>query len=299
MFAESSGLQPHWHHGGQRAWNVFLLRSTGFDRFFSLLLASIVLVAFVAAGLLAVWLTAGEPRFDRIIGSPIGGETTLMELPDGPDNPVDEFVEPFLPEATTTDISSLLASLPTAVEQAMEDGPGAEGEKRRVPGPPNSGPTPGDSLDRWRIDYGSTDLKHYKQQLAGLGIEFGVVSKETNEITRLEFQGNQVVPRRSNRAAEANSVYFVPEKRWLRAWDQRIASAAGIEHADSIIVHFLSPERVEQMLVAEHGLAAKDSRSVTEISRTIFIVAGEAGDLRLEPSEINYRDAIGTQREQQ
>lgn len=294
MFAESSGLQSRWHHGGHRAWNVFLLRSTGYDRIFSFLLAAIVLVAFVAAGLLAIWLTSGEPRFERVLPNPESGGFLPLDSDGSPDNPVDNFVEPFLPEATTTDISSMLASMPMAVEKSMKIGPGKKGDKRIGPGPPGPNPDPSElGFDRWRIEYQCTDLNHYKRQLAELNIEFGVVSKTSNKITRLKINGNQVVASQSDRSAESHSVYFVPVKRWLRAWDQQIVKSAGIDQSDSIVVHFLSPLQVQQMLAAEKGIAAKESRPVDEIKWMVFKVAGSEGDFRFEPSEVVFRGEQG------
>lgn len=297
MFADSSELQHSpefqsvWHHGGHPAWNLTSLRVTGFDRVYSFLLAAILLVAFVAAGLLTIWLTSGATEFGHKTGAP-GGGTLVIGPDESVNNPVEDFVEPDFLEATTEDLSTVLASMPAAVESTMDVGIG--GGDDQIGRDPNPLPDPAPSttsFTRWRIEYQSTDLAHYRRQLAGLGIELGVVFQLTNEITRLtSLEVDPIEKIKSDRAAEVDSVYFVPLKKWLRAWDNQIALTAGAQQPDSFVVHFLDQRRVQQMLEMEQSFAANASRSVDEIRQTIFRVVESNDQFKMELSEVTFME---------
>ena len=207
--------------------------------------------------------------------------------------PALDFVEPDLPEAVTQDLSSVLASLPSAVEQAMEDGLGMKGDtvfpiRKPSPAPPSEGI----GFERWRIEYFANNREHYRRQLDGLGIQFGIVNQNNNFITRLAGFTGANSKSNSDRAAEKESVYFVPVKRSLRRWDEQIATAAECSLDDCFIVHFLADETVQQLLLAEQRLATSQAKQVKQIKTTQFKVVESEGGFRLEIGEIRYIDEL-------
>lgn len=295
MFAH--GIKPpQWHYGGNVVGNLFELKATGFDRLFSFLLAAILLIAFLVAGLFAIWLTAVTPDFKKTPGEP-GEELIGMDLTCA--KPAMDFLEPDLPEATTQDLSTVLASLPAAVEVAMNAGDGIKGIGKipgdREPPPPNV--TEGLGFERWRIEYHANSFEHYKKQLQGLGIQFGLVHEQNNSITRLSgfIKGYTTVA--SDRATENDSVYVVPVKSSFRRWDSRIAREADCDMLERFIVHFLPAEAVQEMLRMEQRLASSQSRTVQQIKQTRFKVVESNGGFHLEIAEIGYSEHIPVQTE--
>ena len=292
MFADSPRLDSRWHAGGRSVLNHFHLKASGFDRLFSLLLAAILLVGLLAAGLFVVWITSGPATFDRAPPEPGGGEFLGLDLTAA--KPALDFAEPDLPEAVTQDLSSVLASLPSAVEQAMEDG-GTKIKGPNVPARRDPSPVPiskGIGFERWQIEYYASDREHYRRQLDGLGIQFGIVNQTTNDITRLSRFTGGYSKTNSDRAAEKESVYFIPVKRSLRRWDEQIATDADCSVQDCFVVHFLADKTVQQLLLAEQRLAASQNKQIKQIKTTQFKVVESDGGFQLEIGEIRYVDEL-------
>lgn len=273
---------------------------SAYDALSAFLVAAIMLVGFLAALLFCVWLTmiidfsAKAPialvQYEEPFGDekPEGFEDDILEPG------VEEFPEVEVPqlkdalEAVTDAVSSVKAALEARDGDAAQMGRGAGLGSRD--GGPGSGS--GDVIPehkRWKIEYSAQNIAEYSKQLRHFNIDLGVISQNSNAITRVKQPGGSVQIVNSSRAEEKKSLYFVPVKLRLRRWDEQLVKQNGQSMNGAFAVQFYPNPTRNQLRQVEIEHLTKIGRQLREVRRTVFNIVPDGAGFKFQLKEMNFR----------
>ncbi len=209
-----------------------------------------------------------------------GEEAPEGEAEDFEEPGVEEFPEVEVPqladalEAVTDAVSSIQGRLERVDGSAALMGKGT-GLGHRDGG--GEGGTGGAPWDRWVVEYTSSDLRTYAQQLTFFQIQVGVVSRRTPRIDLISNLTTTPISQTTTRRQEKR-VFFSHSNARLRRWDEKLANRAGIKDlAGRFIVQFY-PRRITNILAQlEAKYAAANGKNLKNVTRTTFKVRDNGG----------------------
>ncbi len=263
------------------------------------LVSSIALVGFLTTMLFLIWLTTilefkSESTGIQAYEQPYGDEKPEGYEDDVLEPGVEEFPEVEEPvlkdalEAVTDAVSSVRANL-EAVDgdsEVMGSGRG----RGSIDGGEGTGG--GDVIPedkRWKIEYKSSDINSYAEQLSFFNIDIGAVSINSNDIDRVRDAGGalKVIP--SDRATEKKAIYFAHEKRKLQQWDARLVRKAGVSMDGRNTVQFY-PDATRGILRQVEGEYLNSvGRTLPEVRRTYFQIEEAGGGFKFKVSKVEFR----------
>lgn len=280
---------------------VYRLQVSSYDRTSSLLIALLVMVGLLVAGLIIVYITR------QLIDLSVTQSVTLTDVASRPGDAamgLKRDIEPpgreDAPELTEPDLPETLMALTSAtttrqailddvsIESDVEAGRGKGlGDSRRA----GTGGEGADERvareDRWRIRYDNVPSQSvYARQLDFFGIELATWGQDN----QVHYAYNL-----SKRPPDTRTGDPADEKRIRMAWvdgalkqaDLKIAQAAGIAQYGRYILQFMPPE-VESLLLKLELEYAK-GRNVNDINMTVFIIKEVGNGYAFEVVEQKYR----------
>ena len=265
---------------------------SAYDIVNAFLVSSIIVIGILVTILFMIWLTMimsnrNPPQRQILIETSFGDEKPEGFEDDIFEPGVEEFPEVEVPQLA--DAIEALTDAVSSVEAAIEarDGDAAEMGKGKGFGSREGGPGSGNfrgvpEHKRWKIEYDTPDQQTYATQLSFFDIDIGVISKRSNDITRLADPGGSAQVIQTQRGTEGKSLYFVHEKMQLRRWDEFMAKQNGIafDRNDQFTVQFYpEPTRgllrqVEAQYLQEKGI------QLIDVLKTKFKVVPEGSGFR-------------------
>ena len=211
----------------------------------------------------------------------VGEKAPLGEAEDLEEPGVEEFPEVEVPqltdalEAVTDAVSTVQARLEKVDGSSPAMGTGSGLGHREGGG---EGGTGGNPYDRWRIEYASSDIQTYSQQLTFFAIEIGVVSRNTQ---RIDLVNNLSRPtpllKTPTTRRDERRIYLTHVNPKLRQWDQTLVRRAGINSTQGrFIVQFYPPSLAAELLKLETEYAQANGKDLKNVVQTLFKVR-EAG----------------------
>lgn len=254
------------------------LRVSAYDKFASMLIASLIVIGFFVLVLLGIWLTGrlfltqapiavdwlpGEDRSDRTPGFGPDMEEPGMEE-------MEELKEPQI-EDTLNDVKRLVtsqSSVLAAIERNATVSPPGGGEDDRGGKGPMVGKRVIDGVipryERWEIRFSTSGIETYAQQLDFFKIELGAAGGGS---AKVDYAFNLVKPkpdRRSGDSEDEDRLYMSWRKDSgpMAAFDRQLMTRAGISTHRRLILQFY-PKKTEQLLQDVEFQAAAEAQGTT------------------------------------
>lgn len=270
-----------------------------YDRVSGMLVALVVLFGLLAFALFAIWLTRVitiKPKSTPTIAIELKGEGAIAEGVgrDFEEPGVEELAdvqEPQLAdamEAVTSAASSVKARVQAVDGNAAQMGTGQGLGDSRAKGPGGGGTA--DALpeqDRWEINYSTTSVNAYAQQLDFFNIELGAVHRTKSEIYYASKLSQAKPERRSGFRDEEGRIYFSHLNKQLRQYDQTLLEKASIDTTDKLIVQFYPPATHQMLLNVER--TALGGKPWETLRKTVFGVTGSGGSFQYEVIRQEFR----------
>ena len=190
-------------------------------------------------------------------------------------------------EAVTDAVSAIRANTDAVSGSALLQGAG-RGAGSRDGGGDGSG-TGIPEYKRWVINYESTDINQYADQLSFFNIDIGVVKSDSNDIFRVRDPGGSAQLINSNRDQEQKTLRFSHKQQRMKRWDQVIGKRAGANTDRALLCQFY-PESVRQTIrrVEAEALAEK-GRKLSDVRQTILKVQPASSGFEFVVLDFNYR----------
>lgn len=267
------------------------LRISAYDQVASLLISLLILIGFLVALLLIIWLTSRLMFVPRAVpvelleysgrGDHAAGYERDIEEPGMEE--LDELMEPQL-EATldaVTELVSTQAAAYDAIETAAASSSKGSGMgDSRGPGPLGDGR---DDIvppwDRWEIRFASSSMNAYARQLDFFKIELGAAGGGSSTI---DYASNLRIASPATRRGDPESedrlyMSWRDPNSPLAAFDRQLLAKAGIATQRRLVLQFY-PKDVERLLMTIEASTAEARRhKPQEFLKTIFGVR-EAGN---------------------
>ena len=257
----------------------YRLRVNAFDRTASWLVATLILLTTIAAGMVIVFVfrVAAPPRIAEVTGvetepfAPSGGERQLPDLPGLQDAP-DLYVPQLRTTLASINDSALLAA---RIDEKFLDGDnqvtgGPDGELPRNQGPPRIG---GDDCLK-EMKYEPASLDDYRRMLDFFEVELAVLDPGTNKIY---YAKNLTSPQPTTRSGSPQDEMrlrrfnFRAADQPLKAFEIQIARDAGIMKSRGVVLTFWPDEYKAQLYGLErermnqHNIADR-----VQVKKTVF-----------------------------
>ena len=190
-------------------------------------------------------------------------------------------------EAVTDALSSIRANTDAVSGSALLQGRGRGAGSIGGGGDGNGGGIP--EHKRWVINYESTDIDQYSDQLSFFNIDIGIVKSDSNVIFRVHDPGGNAQKINSSRKQEQKTLRFSHKQRRMKRWDQVIGKRVGIDTDKTLICQFY-PESTRQIIrrVEAEALAEK-GRKLSEVRQTIMKVQPAGNGFEFVVLDFNYR----------
>ncbi len=263
------------------------LKVSAYDQVASLLVALLVLVGIIVAGLVIILYTSrifARQEAIPVTLEPLAsrGENSLGVARDleplGVED-VPELAEPQLQDALTAVADAVADSQARLDDQRFDGAPqssrgsgkgdsrqaghGAEGIEEKVP-----------RAQRWEIRFHSGSIPQYARQLDFFGIELATLGSDG--AVHYAYHLSQPKPDRRTRSPELEDrLYMTWRGGPLEAADRELLGRAGIETQGRILLQFYPPQ-TEALLAQQEKIFAGE-RDVNEIRKTIFGVRRSGG----------------------
>ncbi len=214
----------------------------------------------------------GPPQFRPLPEAASGSPAPVAALEEPGEEECELLTEPKLADTilAVTDLLSSAKGLDSIAGSHDVSSLGGGNKDPRTIGPP--GPLDADGIppkwQRWRVQYNTTSIEAYAQQLDSLGIEIGAAGGGRPQVDYVT-QVAASKPRLRRGPGEAR-LYFSWQDGRLRAFDKRLLSKAGVPTAGRVILQFFPAELIRQMERAEQAAAAE--KGLAKFSRTVFRV---------------------------
>lgn len=265
-----------------------------YDRVSASLWSSIMIFGSFAVILLLVWL-------GKLSGPEVVPPEPLQPWPTpavvtGPSDQEIEVEDPELPDleppklADTLDaVSDAMSLVLASVGSLDSNGTGGigPGKRDRPPVPTPVPATP--DYRRWVINYESTDIDQYAEQLRFFNIDLGIVKTDSNAIVRVRNPGGNAQMIDSDRQQERNTLRFAHKQRRMKRWDELISKRAGASTENSLLCQFYpgSTRRIIRQVEAE--ALAQRGRNLSEVRQTILKVQPTGNGFEFVVLDFNYR----------
>lgn len=272
---------------------------SSYDLLNAFLLSAIMMFGTFATILFLIWYTslerdAGPEVFVEQPFSEDSGDSKPEGVADDELEPgVEDFPEIETPqlamalEAVTDAVSAIRANTDAVSGDALLQGRGGGAGSRDGGG---IGPGTGiPEYKRWVINYESTDIDQYADQLSFFNIDIGVVKSDSNAIFRIRDAGNNAKLIDSNREQEQKTLRFSHKQRRMKRWDQVIGKRAGANTDNSLLCQFY-PESTRKIIrqVEAQALAEK-GRKLSDVRQTILKVQPAGNGFEFVVLDFNYR----------
>lgn len=268
------------------------LRASAYDSVASLLIALLIFVGFFVGLMFIVWLT-GQLLFTK---APIpvelvdfsgrgdhaeGFERDMLEP--GLEE-MEEMIEPQV-EATLQAVTDVVTSQAAAFDTiqmaatSTSAGQGGMGDSRG-PGPLGDGR---DDIippwDRWEIQFATTGLNVYAQQLDAFGIELGTAGGGKPDIDYAYNLAKGRPDTRKGPSADEKRLYMTWQKGASRLadFDRQLLQKAGISTNRRLVLQFYPRDTEIKLLTLEAEAGAAKGKKAQEFLKTIFGVQSARG----------------------
>lgn len=250
------------------------------DRAAGLLLALVVLLGAVVAGLAVVWLgirwLAADGRVVPLriaqVDAPAGDALEDLGLDSlSPQEMARESdaTEPAFVETLQTVIDVAARREADIDETALLDEPSPSTGSGQTPGSEGKGSSGhGDGKPgvpphlRWEIVFGSTTLDAYGRQLDAFGIELGALGvPERGKVTYAKNFSKSPPETYVGAAKDDKRLYMSWKKGKMRDADRALMKKAGVD-SDGIILMFWPEEAEQQLLRLEHDYQGRDASTI-------------------------------------
>ena len=272
---------------------------SSYDLLNAFLVSAIFMFGAFATLLFLIWYTSLErPTKPVVVVEPPFSEDSGDSKPEGvADDELEPGVEDFPEietpqlamalEAVTDAVSAIRANTDAVSGSALLQGAGRGAGSRDGGGDGNGNGIP--EYKRWVINYESTDIDQYADQLSFFKIDIGIVKSDSNDIFRVRDPGNQAQLINSNREQEQKTLRFSHKQRRMKRWDEVIGKRAGANTDNSLLCQFY-PESVRQIIrrVEAEALAEK-GRKLSDVRQTILKVQPSADGFEFVVLDFNYR----------
>lgn len=283
------------------------IKVTLYDRLAGLLTAMLFLTGTGVALLLAIWLTT------FVYVTPVSPPVEYVELGGGDPNQgiAQELEEPGVEEmadvqepqiaetleALTAVMSDKAATLEAISGKSNLMGSGSGLGDSRAAGPGGGGnadvvPT----WERWQVRFATNDIAVYARQLDFFQIELGAIGGGTPEVFYARNL-SQATPtaRQVPNGKEETRLRFNYTDAIMKGLDRQLLTKAGIDATKKEPLQFYPPETAALLAQAEQDYAAKNSKRIEEIRRTVFGVRPGGGGYEFFVIEQLYRFAPAAQ----
>ncbi len=269
------------------------LKVSAHDRVSSMIVALLFLLGFIVFLLFLLWLTNRA-----LVSQPTIPVEYLDELPGGePSFGVGrDFEEPGLDDiqdlttpllevmlAAVTDIASITRAGSDAMTGAVSRG--TSGGDRRRSGHGGNARVP--RWERWEVQFTSTRLADYAEQLEWFGIELAAAGGGIDQVDYATGLNKTKPDRRSAPGSGEQRLYMSYRQGQLKAFDRQLLRRAGIAVDGRLLVQFYPP-RLEGTLAALERQRA-GNRPLADIRKTVFAVKKSGREYSFEVIDQQYR----------
>lgn len=272
---------------------------SSYDLLNAFLLSAIMMFGAFATILFLIWYTSLKRESPPVVVvetpfSEDSGDSKPEGVADDELEPgVEDFPEIETPqlamalEAVTDAVSAVRANTDAVSGDALLQGRGGGAGSREGGGSGSGTGIP--EYKRWVINYESTDIDQYADQLSFFNIDIGVVKSDSNAIFRVRDPGNNAQLINSNREQEQKTLRFSHKQRRMKRWDQVIGKRAGANTDSSLLCQFY-PESTRQIIrqVEAEALAEK-GRKLSDVRQTILKVQPTGDGFEFVVLDFNYR----------
>jgi len=272
---------------------------SSYDLLNAFLLSAIMMFGAFATILFLIWYTSLKRESPRVvIVEPPFTEDSGDSKPEGvADDELEPGVEDFPEietpqlamalEAVTDAVSAIRANTDAVSGDALLQGRGGGAGSREGGGSGNGGGIP--EHKRWVINYESTDIEQYADQLSFFNIDIGVVDLNSNAIFRVHDPGGNAQVIKSDRDNEQETLRFSHKQRRMRRWDQVISKRAGVD-VDGAGLSQCYPDSTRAIIRrAEAEALADKGRKLSDVRQTILKVQPSGGGFEFVVLDFNYR----------
>ena len=272
---------------------------SGYDMLNAFLISAIMMFGAFATILFLIWYTSLEREVDRpvVVETPFSedsGDSKPEGVADDELEPgVEDFPEIETPqlamalEAVTDAVSAIRANTDAVSGSALLQGAGRGAGSREGGGDGNGKGIP--EYKRWVINYESTDIDQYADQLSFFNLDIGVVKSDSNAIYRVRDAGGNAQLIESDREKEQKSLRFSHKQRRMKRWDEVLSKRAGANIDSSILCQFY-PESTRKIIrqVEAEALAEK-GRKLSDVRQTILKIQPAGDGFEFVVLDFNYR----------
>ena len=272
---------------------------SAFDLLNAFLVAAIMMFGSFATILFLLWYTSLERDAPKavVVETPFSedsGDSKPEGVADDELEPgVEDFPEIETPqlamalEAVTDAVSAIRANTDTVSGDALLQGAGRGAGSREGGGTGSGIGIP--EYKRWVINYESTDIDQYADQLSFFNLDIGVVKSDSNAILRVRDAGGNAQVIESDREKEQETLRFSHKQRRMKRWDEVICKRAGANIDSSLLCQFY-PESTRKIIrqVEAEALAEK-GRKLSDVRQTILKVQPSGDGFQFVVLDFNYR----------
>lgn len=268
------------------------LKVSAHDRVSSFIVAMLYLLGCVVFLLFLLWLTtrattATQQIEVEYLPELMGGEPALGEGRDFEEPGVEDIQDLATPDAddllaAVTEVASTALASANALDGEVSQGQGAGDRRRAGEGGDVSVPR----WERWEIQFTSTSLTKYAEQLESFGVELAATGGGHEKV---DYASKLTLPSPQARQAtgrEEKRLYMSYRNGRLKAFDEQLLQRAGIPTAGRTLLQFY-PRSVEAQLAALE-LQRAANRPIRDVAKTVFAVRSAGAGYRFEVIDQQY-----------
>lgn len=293
----STAIRPHKDR--RNALENSELKVSAYDQFTSLLVALLIVVGFFVTILVLLWLTT------RVYLRPQTVPVTLEDFGEGGEDAmgVAEELEPpgvdELPDVTEPQVAETIEAITEAISTqeaalvAMDGNSNVMGKGSGLGDHRSAGPGGGGKRPERRINYITTSLEEYANQLDFFEIELGVMRAGNDRIEYASNLSKSPVTRTGPVETEKRSFFLWRGNDPLAAFDRQLLEKAGIQVAGGVVIQFWSAPSWQLILHAEKDHAEASNFQRTSVRRSEFGVKPVGGRYEIFVMHQDYRFGAG------